>query len=133
MMVLYVDVAGIAAPNKQIIKDFIVEFCKEHGFDLEMEDDFTSYLGIGIEEFVDSTRHMTQKGLIKKVIQTTKIENCNPNWTQAIKLALGLDSNGEPYGQSQFNYASVVGMLLYLSNNTQPNITFAVSQVARCC
>ena len=96
-----------------------------------MEGDFTSYLGIGIDEFEDGSRHMTQKGLIKKVIQTTKMENCNPNWTPAIQLALGSDPDGEPYDQSQFNYASVVGMLLYLSNNTRPDITFAVSQVAR--
>ena len=131
MMVLYVDDAGIAAPTKQIIEDFITELRKKHGFDLEMEGDFTSYLGIGIDEFEDGSRHMTQKGLIKKVIQTTKMENCNPNWTPAIQLALGSDPDGEPYDQSQFNYASVVGMLLYLSNNTRPDITFAVSQVAR--
>ena len=118
MMVLYVDDAGIAAPTKQIIKNFITELCKNHGFDLEMEGDFTSYLGIGIDEFEDGSRHMTQKGLIKKVIQTTKMENCNPNWTPAIQLALELDPDGEPYDQSQFNYGSIVGMLLYLSNNT---------------
>ena len=65
------------------------------------------------------------------MIQTTKMENCNPNWTPSTQVALISDPDGEPYEQVKFNYASVVGMLLYLSNNTQPDITFAVSQVAR--
>jgi len=130
MMVLYVDDAGIAAPSQSIIDDFVKEL-RDHGFDLDIEGKFSSYLGIGIQNFEDGTRHMTQKGLIKKIIETTKMGNCNPNWTPSTQLALGSDPDGEPYDHSQFSYASIVGMLLYLSNNTRPDITFAVSQVAR--
>ena len=130
MMVLYVDNAGIAAPNQSIIDEFVAEL-KDLGFDLEIEGNFSSYLGIGIEELDGGIRIMTQKGLIKKVIQTTKMENCNPNWTPSTQVALRSDPDKEPYDQVQFKYASVLGMLLYLSNNTQPDITFAVSQVAR--
>ena len=130
MMVLYVDDAGLAAPHASIIDDFVAEL-KTLGFDLDIEGNFNSYLGIGIEELENGECNMTQKGLIKKVIKTTKMEKCNPNWTPATQCALGTDPDGEPYDQLQFNYASVVGMLLYLSNNTRPDITFAVSQVAR--
>ena len=49
MMVLYVDDARIAAPNQSIIDNFVAEL-KELGFDLEIEGNFSSYLGIGIEE-----------------------------------------------------------------------------------
>jgi hypothetical protein len=39
---------------------------------------------------------MTQTGLIKKIIATTKMENCNPNWVPAAKEALRIDPEGEP-------------------------------------
>lgn len=58
------------------------------------------------------------------------MENCNPNWVPAAKEALGIDPEGEPM-EEDWSYPSVVGMLLYLSTNTRPDIAFAVSQVAR--
>ena len=73
---------------------------------------------------------MTQKGLIDKIIEITKMTGCNPNYTPCAQAALGSDLKGEPYDQKDWNYASIVGMLLYVSNNTRPDITFAVSQVA---
>ena len=49
-MVLYVDDAGIAALTRKNVEDFVEEL-REEGFDLEIEGDFTDYLGgIGIEE-----------------------------------------------------------------------------------
>ena len=58
------------------------------------------------------------------------MEDCNPNWTPASQLALGIDPDGAPMSET-WNYPSIVGMLLYLSTNTRPDIAFAVSQVAR--
>ena len=55
---------------------------------------------------------------------------CKSNRTPASTEALGIDPDGEPM-KEDWNYASVVGMLIYLSTNTRPDITFAVSQVAR--
>jgi hypothetical protein len=73
---------------------------------------------------------MTQTGLIKKIIATTKMENCNPNWVPAAKEALGIDPEGKPM-EEDWSYPSIIGMLLYLSTNTRPDIAFAISQVAR--
>ena len=47
-MVLYVDDTGITAPVRKNVEDFVEELQQE-GFDLEIEGDFTKYLGIGIE------------------------------------------------------------------------------------
>ena len=73
---------------------------------------------------------MTQEGLIKKIMDATGMNDCNSNRTPTTKEALGSDEQGEPM-QDEWNYRSIVGMLLYLSTNTRPDIAFAVSQVAR--
>ena len=130
LMILYVDDAGIAAPHRKDVEAFVEELRTE-GFDLEIEGDFTEYLGIAIDEKDDGTRHMCQNGLINKIVESTKMTDCNPNYTPTTQVALGSDPEGEPWNNKDWNYASIVGMLLYASNNTRPDITFAVSQVAR--
>jgi hypothetical protein len=75
---------------------------------------------------------MTQKGLIKKVIHYTGMNDCNPNWIPATQGALGTDAGSSEKHEDCFkwNYATDVGMLQYLAMNTRPNILFAVSQVS---
>ena len=73
---------------------------------------------------------MKQLGLIDKVIDATGMKDCNPSSTPAEAKTLGKDKNGAHFAE-QWNYASVVGMLLYLSGNSRPDIAFAVNQAAR--
>ena len=61
---------------------------------------------------------MTQKGLIEKIIKTAKMTDCNPNWKPTTQVPLGWDPEGELFDQVDFSYASIVGMLLYVANNT---------------
>ena len=58
------------------------------------------------------------------------LEDANPKMTPAPREALGRDLEGNPFSQ-EFNYASVVGMLMYLCNNSRPDIAFTVNQCAR--
>jgi hypothetical protein len=76
---------------------------------------------------------MHQSGLIKKIIAAAKMENVNPNWTPASMSALGSDPEGMDYYHQPWKYSSIVGMLIYVCTNTRPNISFAVSQVAKYC
>ena len=67
---------------------------------------------------------------MQKIINATGLQDCNPNYTPALQACLGIDPDREPMNET-WGYRSIVGMLLYLSTNTRPDITFAVSQVAR--
>ena len=127
---LYVDDCGVCAPNTQLIDD-LVERLNKKGFELTKEGSFSEYLGIKFHrDDATKTITMTQPGLTDKILAATGMELCNPNSTPAAQACLGSDVDGNKMKES-WKYNSVVGMLLYLSTNTRPDITFAVSQVAR--
>jgi hypothetical protein len=129
IVICYVDDLGIQAPCESIV-DTLIKNLKKQGFELTREGSFSEYLGIQYDKVDDNTVNMTQSGLIKKILEATGMTECNPNKTPTTKEALGSDPDGEAMDDF-WNYRSVVGMLLYLSTNTRPDIAFAVSQVAR--
>ncbi len=129
LIVLYIDDASIAAPEAKYIDEFITSL-ETKGFTLTKEGTFSEFLGIKFTENKEvGSITLTQKGLIKKIIAATNLEDCNPNWTLAATSALGMDPDGELMTE-EWSYLSIVGMLLYLLMNTRPDIAFAVSQVA---
>ena len=129
LVIVYVDDMGVAAETEELI-DELITFLRSKGLELQREGEFQDYLGISFSKLSDGSVHMTQSGLIKKIIKATGMENCNPNKTPAHKVPLGKNEEDVPMTE-EFHYRSVVGMLLYLSGNTRPDITYAVSQVAR--
>ena len=128
MVFLWVDDCGIIAPTMDAINEFVKRL-KARGFELSVDSDFAEYLGIHFTR-KDGTITMTQPGLIKKIVEATGMTNCNGNFVPASQVCLGSDPDGPPM-KEKWNYRSIVGMLLYLSTNTRPDISFAVSQVAR--
>ena len=129
MLIIYIDNVGVAAPSLKIIDKFITEL-ESRGFILTHEGTFSEFLGIKFDEDKKTgTITLTQKGLIKKVITAAGLDDSNPNWTPASSKALGIDPEGPPMKEN-WSYPSIVGMLLYLSTNTRPDISYAVSQVA---
>ncbi|KAI2504402.1 hypothetical protein MHU86_10081 [Fragilaria crotonensis] len=130
MVVLYVDDVGIAYAHESDLNK-LLEGLEKRGLEFTKEGTFTDFLGIKfVKDATNNTVTLTQKGLIQRIIEATGMVDCNPNWTPATQLTLGIDPDGEPYNET-WSYPSIVGMLLYLSTNTRPDIAFAVSQVAR--
>ncbi len=130
MVVLYVDDLGIAYSNENDLKKLFSNL-ESKGLNFTREGTFTDFLGINFtKNSANGTLTLTQKGLIQKIKEATGMSDSNYNWTPASQAALGIDPNGPPMEES-WSYHSIVGILLYLSTNTRPDIAFAVSQVDR--
>ena len=129
LIIMYVDDLGLAAEKQDTI-DLLIDNLRKKKFDLTKEGSFSEYLGIKYEEIEDGKIRMTQKGLIKKILQATGMDDCNPNWVPAAKTPLSKDEDGLDMTE-EWNYRSIVGMMLYLTSNTRPDIAYSVSQVAR--
>ena len=108
----------------------------EPNFKLKVETDGSSdsvFAFLGIELVQNSqTKEITlsQPGLTQKILDSTEMSNCNSVATPALKEPLGTNAHGE-HCTHNWDYAQIVGMLMYLSTNTRPDIQFAVHQCAR--
>ena len=129
IVICYVDDLGIQAPTKKIADEFI-EALRKDGLELTVEGTFTEYLGIKYDKIDTDTIKMSQEGLIQKIIDATRMKGCNPHPVPTTVEALGTNEGGN-YMSDDWNYRSIIGMMLYLSSNTRPDIAYAVSQVAR--
>jgi hypothetical protein len=100
-------------------------------FDLNEEDNVAGFLGINLNYMENGTIQLLQDGLIERIGIALGLDVMSKTVdTPTLSTPLGRDKDGEPLGEA-FNYRSVVGMMLYLSSNSRPEISFAVSQCAR--
>ena len=80
----------------------------------------------------DGGIQLTQKGLIDRILTTTKMSDCKgkASPTDGSGKPLGSDKEGVP-GSASWSYPSVIGMLLYLASNSRPDIAYATHMAAR--
>ena len=130
MVLNYCDDQIWLSPDAKLIETYVNKL-QALGYELtlEKEGDMFAFLGIDFKRR-GSTIELSQKGLIEKVINYIGLSDSNTKPTPAATAPLGSDKSGAPFAES-WSYAAAVGMLLYLSSNTRPDIQFAVHQVAR--
>ena len=130
MVLNYCDDQIWLSPDDSLIETYVKKL-QALGYELtlEREGDMFAFLGIDFKRH-GSTIELSQRGLIEKVINYVDLANANPKSTPAATAPLGSDKSGPQFAES-WSYAAAVGMLLYLSSNTRPDIQFAVHQVAR--
>ena len=103
-------------------------------FLLEVEDDYAGFLGIDISESktVDGAVELLQTGLIDRILAALNLDDDDVviRTEPASSTPLTKDESGPPR-KEHWSYASIIGMLLYLSSNSRPDITYAVNSCAR--
>jgi hypothetical protein len=87
------------------------------------------FLGIRITKQADGTFYLTQAGIMEKVLKEAGPQDCNRCLTSASTTTVGSYVNGAPFIED-WEYASIVGMLMYLEVHTCPDIAYTVHQAA---
>ena len=131
--VCYVDDCLLFAREQKAIDQVISSLqdkTKPDRLLLSVEDDVAGFLGILMTKKEDGTIKLNQTGLIDRIIRTMGLDSANSVRTLADQKPLGANKDGAPC-KEQWSYASFVGMMMYLSSNSRPDIAFAVHQCAR--
>jgi hypothetical protein len=132
--VIYVDDVLLYSKSAAAI-DELLAFLKNAGVSIRKEGTAEGFLGVDIsreESETGPTITLLQRGLAKRIVDALGLcsQNTTALRTPAEASPLPKDADGEP-ASGTFNYAAVVGMLLYLSGHSRPDIAFAVHQCAR--
>jgi hypothetical protein len=127
----YVDDCLFFAKEQHQIDELLESIWTKSKLQFSIEDDAFTFLGVELKSHEDGTVEFLQKGLIEKILKHCNMTNCNTKTMPANQTpSLGTDADGPAFDRS-FDYASIVGMMMYLSSNSRPDIQFAVHQCAR--
>ena len=132
MCIVYVDAIIFWSKNEQDIHDIAMNL-RSVGVDLEQEDDTSGLLGVTMCQDKDTNlTEMKQTGLIDQIIEVLGLDDgiARGKYTPAKATPLVKDECGDE-ASGTFSYISVIGMLLYLSGHSCPDITYAVNYCAR--
>ena len=129
---MYVDDIIFWSKNEKDIHDLAMQL-REKDVDLEQEDDAAGFLGVTLgRDEKTGLFEMKQTGLIDRIVEALGLDDrlSTGKWTPSEAKPLVKDAEGEDASGS-FSYSSVVGMLLYLSGHSRPDIAYAVNCCAR--
>ena len=126
MIVLFwIDDCIFYSQKKYSIDKLIVDL--KDDFLLEKEEDMAGFLSLQIDRSNKGTVILTQTGLINRILAVMEMQDSNPRYTPVDKELLNKDLDGEPC-REDWEYRFIVGMMLYLSGSTRPDIVYAVHQ-----
>ena len=113
VVVFYVDNSIVVGHNKLTAESLISQL-EANGLDLTCKGTLAHYLGVQINHDNSRDLVLTQSGITQQILDALGLGNSHTKSTPA-SGPLGDCENGA------FNYRSLVGMLLYLGNATQPD------------
>ena len=95
-----------------------------------MESDVAGFLGILISRKEDGLIKLLQTGLIDKILKIMRLEESHERSTPSDIKPLHKDESGVTCSEP-WSYASIIGLMLYLANNSRPDIACAVNSAAQ--
>jgi hypothetical protein len=134
IVVIYVDDVLLYSKSADAI-DSLLDNLQAAGVGIRKEGTAEGFLGVDISRAVSASGHtitLLQRGLAKRIVEALGLcsQNTTAINTPAEASPLPKDVDGEP-ASGTFNYAAVVGIMLYLSGHSRPDIAFAVHQCDR--
>ena len=102
----------------------------QNNHELEIEDRVAGFWGYTLNTMKNGTIKLTQKGLIKCIIDALQVNDLPQKLTPAAKDPLVANMSRMP-AQGKYSNPSIIRMLQYLQVHSQIDLTYAVSQCAR--
>lgn len=132
LAVIYVDDVLFYSKSTIAIDNIIDSLRDKHDIAIRKEGDADGFLGVNVARCADNKLVLTQTGLTERIVKALGLCSSHSTsiGTPAETAPLPKDAAG-PAAIGNFNYAAIVGMLLYLSGHSRPDIAFAVHQCAR--
>ena len=96
---------------------------------MTIKNDIFAFLGVEVHRKDSGEVELRQRGLIDKILLTCGMKDCDTKSTPCNQVPQGTNPDGAPV-TGKFDYASAVGMLIYLSSNSRPDIQHSVHQCA---
>ena len=132
---IYLDDTILCGPNidsinKEINGLGVARDDQKYCFQLRDEEQVGDFLVIRIEKIRPCKINLTQTGLINKVLKASKMEECNAVPTPAAITPISIDKDGDPFDE-EWGYTTVMGMLMYLAQNSRPDLAYVVHQCVR--
>jgi hypothetical protein len=93
--IVYVDDTLFYSPKESYIQEAI-EVLRKEDMDLEVESDVAGFLGVQITKKPDGTIHLTQTGLIQRILAALNMADFNTKETPAEHGCLPIDKDGDP-------------------------------------
>ena len=126
-VITHVDDMLLAAKTKTVIDK--VSKSLNCYFEMKSLGDVKQFLGIQVSKYKDGSYMINQSSYISKIAKEFKLEDCknskyplHPGYHKFVD-GKELDTNND--------YRKLIGMLLYISTNTRPDVSAAVSILAQ--
>ncbi len=133
IVLVYIDDCILISKNKSAIEEFINSLKQDpENFIFTDKGDLNKYLGIQIKKLGWSgSFKLKQPFLIESILQAANIDTCMTNSCPmpVVSPFLNQDTAG-PIQKHNWKYRTLTGMLGYLQQTSQPEISIATHQCA---